>query len=650
MRKLIVFCFLMGVSQLIFAQVLDTLRSDMEKDTISMQQKVANDTVFVSTQVQDILGNVLYYEQMSMDWFQDQKLHIVDTSLYNFYEINPNFAQSNYYQTLGNTGLASQNMFFNINGKLGFNYQKDVFNMYNIKESDLKLYKVRPTYSKIFYRLGPNKDQIINVDFAQRIYKKLILGLDVDIINSVGAYFLQKAQNRRVGITANYATENDKYVLQSYYIHNKHDVQENGGIANDTIFNENIESDRLIYTINLYNSKNLSKNATLFLRHSFELGNPLKSDVASIKSSGFNLGKVEHQFKYYRQSIGFDEQYNENNLPANFYPSSHYNNLITNDTVFHDVIENTFSWKNSSLYQTPKSLGFDFGITYRHIHFKDTLSNDRFNQIVLHGSISKSIYKDWKIGGKIEYVQGNINANDFKISGRLQGGLLNNIKFSAYIDQINRGVDYFYQHFNSNHFIWNNHFDKENIVRLGGILHLPSINVEAKYLLLSNYVFLNKDIVPEQITNPFSVLQFHVNPDFRFRKFQWISHLYIQKSTREEAIHVPLFSGKTAFTYTNTLFNKALMYQVGLDAQYHTNYYADYYMPALRSFYRQNDLNIGNFVYGSVFITLQIKRVNLLFKYRNISQGLTPYNYYGTPHYPLKDRGFEFAISWRFYD
>ncbi len=660
MKRLLVFFMFMGISLIAFTQKVDTIKDDSKKSTTStvqdnttdqtIQTKIS-DSTFAERHIADTLGKQLYYDQISNDWFLKKTLHLVDTTLQYFYQTNPNFYQSNYYQTLGNTGLASQNLFLDIDSHVGFKYQKDVFDIYNIKKETLKLYKTHPSYSKVYYKLAPSKEQIINFEIGQRVYKQLILGIDVDIINSVGSYFLQKTQNRRVAFTSDYETDNRKYALKAYYIHNKHLIRENGGIANDTIFNENIEEDRLIYTINLYNSENLVKNSEVFLKHSLELGNPLTKNMEETKHSGFNLGRAQHQFRYYRYAIHFKENYNENNRPKDFYSDFYYDDLITNDTMFYDVIENTFSWKNSDLYRTKKSLGFDVGATYQHIRFKDTLSNDHFNQFVLYGKASKSIYKDWKIGGTVEYVQGNINSNDFLISGQLQGGFSKHIKFNAYIEQIHRSPDYFYQRINTNHFIWNqNPFDKENIFRLGGVLHLPFINIEAKYSLLSNYVFLNKEIVPQQISTPFSLLQFHINPVICWNKFSWISHLYLQKPTRDDVIHLPLFAGKTTFSYGNTLFNKALFYRVGFDVRYHTNYYADYYMPALRSFYRQDDINIGNIVYGSVFVALQIKRVNILFKYRNISQGLTPYNYYGTPHYPLKDRGLEFAISWRFND
>ncbi|MDE5743537.1 MAG: putative porin, partial [Bacteroidales bacterium] len=50
------------------------------------------------------------------------------------------------------------------------------------------------------------------------------------------------------------------------------------------------------------------------------------------------------------------------------------------------------------------------------------------------------------------------------------------------------------------------------------------------------------------------------------------------------------------------------------------------------------------------YVNIRIKRMNVFLKVQNVAQGLFPYNYIDTPHYPLHDRCFRFGLAWRFFD
>ena len=73
-------------------------------------------------------------------------------------------------------------------------------------------------------------------------------------------------------------------------------------------------------------------------------------------------------------------------------------------------------------------------------------------------------------------------------------------------------------------------------------------------------------------------------------------------------------------------------------------------MPALRSFYLQNEKEIGNYVYMDVYLMLRVKRAVIFLKYQHFNAGWLGYSYYMTPHYPMADAAFKFGVSWVFYD
>jgi len=613
-------------------------------------------------------SSMVRYFQLHNDWLYPTSMQPIDTTLYYSNFTNPLYERERFYQSIGNPGLAHQNLFFSPNLSTGFDYGLHTYDLYRLEEKTVRFYHSFSPYTNIHYVMGPEEQQMLNIDHSQRVYKTLTLGMEANILNSLGAYSNQESSDRRVAFTGHYVSENNRYSAQALYSHNKFDNEENGGIVNDSIFENNVETDRSIYLVNLDNAKSLEKDSRIFLRHSFELSPTVAAADSALKQkkkTPFNFGRLEHKFKYKRR--GF--RYTDNNSRSSYYPAIYKDSINTHDSSFVRTIENEFSWKNTRLFRTQKSLGFDFGIVHRMIKFSDSSRQANYNQIELHGRISKNLYKGLKIGGELEYVQGDINANDFRLSGIITNRFGENQYFQARLDQISRDPSYMFSHYYSNHFRWENSTVKENIFRINGSLKWNNIEIGGNYYLLTNYAYLNRGskqitvntpggdttyttgtIHPEQRGKSFSLLQIYLFPSLEFGNFSWDSYLYFQKASNESALHLPLFSGKTSFYYRNILFDNALHLQAGIDVKYKTSYYADQYMPALQSFYLQNEKEIGDFIYANAYVSIKIKRTKIVAKYRNATQGLTPYNYYDSPHYPMKDAGFVLGVSWRFHN
>lgn len=89
--------------------------------------------------------------------------------------------------------------------------------------------------------------------------------------------------------------------------------------------------------------------------------------------------------------------------------------------------------------------------------------------------------------------------------------------------------------------------------------------------------------------------------------------------------------------------------QPSITVHYFTNYYADAYMPALRTFYLQDEVKIGNFPYIDLFVTFKVKRANIFVGYTNLYSLTKDNRYFTTPHYPMRDARFVIGVRWRLY-
>ena len=91
------------------------------------------------------------------------------------------------------------------------------------------------------------------------------------------------------------------------------------------------------------------------------------------------------------------------------------------------------------------------------------------------------------------------------------------------------------------------------------------------------------------------------------------------------------------------------MMQPAVVLNYFTEYYADAYMPALRTFYLQNKVKVGNYPFLDFYITFKLKRANIYVGYTNIYSFTQLHRYISTPHYPMSDPKFIFGVKWRLY-
>ena len=87
--------------------------------------------------------------------------------------------------------------------------------------------------------------------------------------------------------------------------------------------------------------------------------------------------------------------------------------------------------------------------------------------------------------------------------------------------------------------------------------------------------------------------------------------------------------------------------QPSITINYFTEYYADAYMPSLRTFYLQNEVKVGNFPYIDLCITFKVKEANIFVQYTNMYSLTKNYRYFTTPHYPMRDSRFCLGVKWR---
>jgi len=277
--------------------------------------------------------------------------------------------------------------------------------------------------------------------------------------------------------------------------------------------------------------------------------------------------------------------------------------------------------------------------------------DNAFSQTVPFGMLKGIIKRKTFFKASAFLVLGGYKNGDYSIDGSFYQ-FFGKQNQKIYLN-VSKGVthpDYYFNYYYADNFRWNNSFGPQDYIKGEFGMVLRGFDLKASYTRLTDYVYLNQSIQPQHYNGALTVLAGNAAKEFRIK--HWITNVYaaVQQITPDNIIELPAFIGKLSFCYDAVLFKKALHAQIGLSGTYHSAWYQDAYMPALRAFYRQDNYLSGNYPYLDVFVNLNIKRARLFIKYEHFNAKLMNYEYIMVPGYPQADAAFKFGISWLFFD
>lgn len=575
------------------------------------------------------------------------KLHPLKVDMNNFQYYKPTHKKDPFVATLGNVGLAYRKLVFNPSFQSTFDYGLHSFDAYLFTNMNTEYYHLIHPYTELSYLMGAKKEQVFGVKFNRKIFPNFGIGANIRYVNSPGYYERQKSDDKSMALTAQYYTKNRRYGIIGNYLHNKVYVEENGGIQDDSIFENNIEKDRLIYPVNLNDAKNEIKNNSFFINQYFNLSR--RSDTTSKASK---LGRISHSCTRSRETI----KYIDNDPASGFYKNIYLDSVQSYDSIYKFKVENNITWSNLGYNDTAlqKPLYVYFGAKHSYIEIAGYMPKMIIKQISPNAGVYLKFLKNNILFAKYSYTTGDYNDGDY--SGELLAShhfnydSLNIGKLSFSFKISKHSPAYFYQHYESNNFMWVNNFGKIKNRTFGAAYHYKRISVSVSYTSVNNYVYLNDNAIPQQSPGVLNLIRGEVDYRLRFWKMGVDTRVVYQSVSDKNIMRLPPLMVNMSIFLNTKVFNDAATLQPGVDIFYNSKYYADAYMPALRSFYLQNKKEIGNYYYIDLYLMLKIRRAIIFLKYRHFNALFGNYTYYMVPQYPQQDAAFKLGISWKFFD
>jgi hypothetical protein len=217
----------------------------------------------------------------------------------------------------------------------------------------------------------------------------------------------------------------------------------------------------------------------------------------------------------------------------------------------------------------------------------------------------------------------------------------------------NETPDYFLQHYRSNHYRWDNNFNKQYRLRVSGEIAYPTKWVKSKINMsfenITQHIYFDTDGTPKQMEKDIQVIAANLQLNITT---PWINldNSIIYQYSSSDNLPLPALTMYNNLYYYDT-WAKVLDVQIGVDMRFFTKYYAPILNPALGQFCVQTEKKIGNYPVMNVYANFYVRnlRLKLFAQYQHFNASFMNKQYFEMPNYPMAPDMFRAGVSWHFY-
>lgn len=605
---------------------------------------------------------------------------VVDTILAEHQVSNPIWRKSVSCVTLGNLGSPSIATFYPAARRDYGNVFYNSLKLQLLDPEDFTFYNTVTPYANLTYQKGipkAQREEFFSALFTQNVNRRWNVGVKMDINASIGRYEAQNADNFKMGFWSSYDGDAYKMQLQAWY--QKFEIEENGGVTNDSII---IHPELFDYDkaqdipVNFMNARNRLASYRLLLAQSFDIGSVTRSEGDSVE---FDVPVATAFYKFYvdrsHHEFHIDDLSTYDDNLESFFPAVLLDPNYTHDSRKYMIVSNLVQLKLNEEFNSLLRFGLRayIGNDVRQYYWDapSEVVNDEETEtssLVFHrngknrvstyigGQIFKNLGDRLRWNAGLRFVMQGYDAGDIRADGRVDvtigsGRWATSLWGSAVYAL--RTPTQWEESFTSNHYEWEVGLDREQNLDISAGLKVPCVglDVSAFSSTLDNRVFFGADGVPTQKSDVTQVMGLYVREHLCQSNtgLNSIIRLAVQKTSDNDVIPAPSFA-MTATSYWERLFFGVLLTQIGFDVRYNSRYYSPAYIPALMQFVPQDERKTGGYGYFDPFINFHLKKIRAYVKYEHVNNHWGSNDYFNTVHYPANPATFKFGLSWNFYD
>ena len=616
-------------------------------------------------------------------WQLDKWTGVADTlaGVDTTYMDHPMRSQLNDYSI---SNITNSNIVSPVQSRVYFDRQKNVdflfadpYAPYIITPQQVKYYHTTTPYSTVAYKKGFVTDLAqndISFSFTGNVSRRTNLGMTIDYLNSFGRFANQEGKTVFGSVFGSY--NGDHYSLQSSFTWNTLSNFENGGLSNPSDLQGVLQPEdmpvkmrgmsALRYIsgyLNHYYSICVERERKVNYRERDEEGKWVKKD--SIKIEYVPVTTFRHIFEVNDAT----KRYVEKSIGQSILPNLYRDSTATNDSVACLTIKNTLAVTFEEEFNTWLKFGamvYAMNENQRHILI-DTLlpAPDLPDSIYLpewsnNTYIGGALYKNR--GKYIHYgFDGNVclvgyKLGEFQVNGHMDAGFRlgkASMTIAAKAFFRNETPDYYLQHYRSNHYQWENTFQKTLRLHVSGEVAYPTQWVKPKLNVsfenITKHIYFDTDGLPKQMDGNIQVLAADLQLNITTPWINLDNHVIYQHASSDK-LPLPALTLYHNLYYHGCWF-KALDAQIGVDMRFFTKYYAPILNPALGQFCVQNQEQVGNYPVMNVYANFYVRslRLKLFAQYQHFNASFMGKQYFEMPGYPMAPDMFRAGLAWHFY-
>ena len=564
------------------------------------------------------------------------------TFIFTQYNNRDNFGKIQF----ANIGSGFNPMVFEVNTEQNLSLLPTNKSFFILGADDVKYYDVKTPTTAFIYHNSVSSGAALQSTYTQNIGKNFNFAVEYMGLRSLGNYKDNLASNNNIIFSGHYISKNNKYEAFAHYLHQNVNNQENGGVADISLFlgdNSNFNN-RLNLPVNLSGSNSQFSYRRYYFSQEFR---PFSSEKFpfKIRHTIFHQGNKYYYNQSQPESYFFTQASELVDYP---YSSKKYSKNLSN------TVSVLFDKENFKLDAGVRHQIIKFGVGEAFpasLNYPQELSENRI------GAVGNLLIKLWD---KLE-----VNSNLEFSNGKEFGSFLrsqNLLKFEPIKDYFVNGKVNFQTAsptFNllmnpSVYRKFNYYFENpknETITEIGGDVNLKwfKSSVFANYFRIDNYTYLDSNAKPQQSDSSLNISQIGGEATFSYGKFHLNPRVLFQSAlTNKELLPMPNFVGRFNFFWQSKAFKNAAEIQAGIKVYYFTKFASLEFFPILNEFILPGatSYSIGGQPIGDVYFNLKVKRMFFFIEAQHLNQTFMKNKSFAAPNYPISDFRLNLGIVW----
>lgn len=637
--KYLVFLLLM-IPVLTFAQrgkKIDSSRTQ-NKDTLVIDSGKKDSLKIFKPTIQDYQ----YQTQFSEKKVFDTIMTFDKTYIFSQYNNRDNFGRVQF----ANIGAGFNPLSYEVNaeGNLSLLPTNKSYGVLGV--NDIRYYDVKTPTATFIYHTAMRNGAALQSTYTQNIGKRFNFAVEYMGLRSQGFYRNSLAANNNTLFSGHYTSKSGNYELFTHYLHQNVNNQENGGIADNDLFQSgNSESNKENAQVNLASSSSQFSYRRYYLSHQF---------------TPFNSDKFPFRIRHTLSNQGNKYYYFQDALENYWYSTA--SQIVTGFSPSTKKYSNNFS-NTVSLVLDNEKIKLDAGVRYQMLKFGlneidlplvDVPAELKENRLGAVGNLQVKLFDKFQLNSFLEFSNGTQFGNYLKTT--------NNIKFEPIKDYfVNAKVNFqsVYPSFNylanSSAYRRFNYYlqDAKNqaVTEIGGSVNLKWFKSElfANYFRIDNYTYFDSSATPRQSDNSLNISQIGGDATLSYGKFHLNTRVQFQSAlTNKELLPMPSFIGRANIFFQSRAFKNAAEIQAGIKVYYFSKFASREYFPILNEYIlpTANSFSIGGQPIADLYFNMKVKKMFFFIEGQQIGTLISYNKAYAFPSYPVYDFRLNIGIVW----